>query len=101
MTYETVVKLLAQYRDMDTDGISMETKFEDLGIDSLDMVDLVMALEDEFGVELNVENEKILTVRDLVEFIDNQKRGASEESIGWRLRIPVRIRTLFVMFLCL
>ncbi|WP_457943934.1 acyl carrier protein [Caproiciproducens sp. LBM24188] len=79
MTYETVVKLLAQYRDMDTDGISMETKFEDLGIDSLDMVDLVMALEDEFGVELNVENEKILTVRDLVEFIDNQKRGASEE----------------------
>lgn len=79
MTYETVVKLLAQYRDMDTDGISMETKFEDLGIDFLDMVDLVMALEDEFGVELNVENEKILTVRDLVEFIDNQKRGASEE----------------------
>jgi Acyl carrier protein len=74
MTYETVAKLLAQYRDMDVDGISMETKFEDLGIDSLDMVDLVMALEDEFGVELDTDNKAILTVRDLVELIDDQKR---------------------------
>ena len=74
MTYETVVKLLAQYRDMDVDGISMETKFEDLGIDSLDMVDLVMALEDEFGIELDTDNKTILTVRDLVELIDDQKR---------------------------
>lgn len=79
MTYETVVKLLAQYRDMDVDGLSMETKFEDLGIDSLDMVDLVMALEDEFGVELNVENKNILTVRDLVELIDDQKRNGNTE----------------------
>lgn len=75
MTYETVCKLLAQYRDMDVDGISMETKFEDLGIDSLDMVDLVMALEDEFGIELDVESKNILTVRDLVELIDDQKRA--------------------------
>lgn len=73
MTYETVVKLLAQYRDMEVDGISMETKFEDLGIDSLDMVDLVMALEDEFGIELEVD-ENLVTVQDLVELIDSQKK---------------------------
>ncbi len=69
MTYEKVAKILAQYRDMEVDGISMETTFEDLGLDSLDMVDLVMALEDEFGIEIEVEK-NLLTVRDLVELID-------------------------------
>lgn len=75
MTYEKVAKILAQYRDMDVDGISMETKFEDLGLDSLDMVDLVMALEDEFGIEIEVEKD-LFTVRDLVELIDELKRDS-------------------------
>lgn len=73
MTYEKVAKVLAQYRDMDVDGISMETTFEDLGLDSLDMVDLIMALEDEFGIEIEVEK-NLLTVRDLVELIDGLKQ---------------------------
>ena len=73
-TYETIAKLLAQYRDMDADGISPETKFEDLGIDSLDMVDLLMALEDEFGVELNIEDREVRTVGDLIELVDEEKR---------------------------
>lgn len=73
-TYETIAKLLAQYRDMDADGISPETKFEDLGIDSLDMVDLLMALEDEFGVELNMEDREVRTVGDLIELVDEEKR---------------------------
>ena len=75
MTYEKVAKILAQYRDMDVDGISMETKFEDLCLDSLDMVDLVMALEDEFGIEIEVEKD-LFTVRDLVELIDELKRDS-------------------------
>lgn len=78
MTYEKVAKVLAQYRDMEVDGISMETKFEDLGLDSLDMVDLVMALEDEFDIEIEVEKD-LLTVRDLVELIDDLKKEQGKE----------------------
>lgn len=77
-TYEKIAKILAQYRDMEVDGISPETKFEDLGLDSLDMVDLVMAMEDEFGIEIEVE-ENLFTVGDLVKLIDDIKLDQSKE----------------------
>jgi acyl carrier protein len=54
---------------MEDSSITPETKFEDLGLDSLDMVDLIMALEDEFGVEIEAE-EDLKTVGDLVTRID-------------------------------
>lgn len=69
MTFERIAKVLAQYRDMEESSITPETKFEDLGLDSLDMVDLLMALEDEFGVEIEAED-RLKTVNDLVEYID-------------------------------
>lgn len=69
MTFDRVAKVLAQYRDMEVDEIHPDTKFEDLGLDSLDMVDLVMALEDEFGVEIDTEKE-LHVVNDLVELVD-------------------------------
>ncbi|NLJ30726.1 MAG: acyl carrier protein [Clostridiales bacterium] len=69
MTFDRIVKVLAQYRDMEDSSITPETKFEDLGLDSLDMVDLIMALEDEFGVEIEAE-EDLKTVGDLVTRID-------------------------------
>lgn len=73
MTFEKIAKLLAQYRDMEEDAITPETKFEDLGLDSLDMVDLLMALEDEFDVQIEAE-EGLKTVADLVERIDSLKK---------------------------
>lgn len=69
MTFERVAKVLAQYRDTEESSITPETKFEDLGLDSLDMVDLLMALEDEFGVEIEAED-GLKTVNDLTEYID-------------------------------
>lgn len=69
MTFERIAKVLAQYRDTEESSITPETKFEDLGLDSLDMVDLLMALEDEFGVEIEAED-GLKTVNDLTEYID-------------------------------
>lgn len=70
MTFEKVAKVLAEYRDIDVSEITMETSFEELALDSLDMVDLVMMLEDEFAIEIDTD-EKLETVEDLVELIDN------------------------------
>lgn len=70
MTFEKVAKVLAEYRDMNVSEITMETSFKKLALDSLDMVDLVMMLEDEFDLEIEIK-EKLETVQDLVELIDN------------------------------
>jgi acyl carrier protein len=57
----------------DLDTISMDTTFiDDLGADSLDIVELIMALEEEFDMEIpEAEAEKIITVSDVVEYIKN------------------------------
>ncbi len=56
----------------DLDTITMETTFiDDLGADSLDIVELIMALEEEFDIEIpEAEAEKITSVGDVVEYID-------------------------------
>lgn len=57
----------------DEDSITMETTFiDDLGADSLDVVELIIALEEEFGMEIpETEAEKIVTVGDVVEYINS------------------------------
>ncbi len=59
----------------DTSTITMETTFlDDLGADSLDVVELIMALEEEFDMEIpEAEAEKITTVGDVVEYIKNNE----------------------------
>ncbi|MDQ7857308.1 MAG: acyl carrier protein [Armatimonadota bacterium] len=61
-------------------SISPESSFvEDLGADSLDIVELVMALEDEFKIEIPDEQaEKIVTVGDAVKFIESHAKGAAQ-----------------------
>lgn len=68
---EIVVKQLS----VNEDQVTPEAKFiEDLGADSLDQVELVMALEDEFGVEVSDEDsEKLTTVGDAIEYIEKKQ----------------------------
>jgi acyl carrier protein len=56
---------------VDGDEVTPQAKFvEDLGADSLDTVELVMALEEEFGIEIpDEEAEKIVTVKDAIDYI--------------------------------
>ncbi|MBU5590848.1 acyl carrier protein [Clostridium sp. MSJ-4] len=71
MTFEKIKAIIADKLSVDEDVITMESSFiEDLGADSLDIVELVMALEDEFDLEIADEDaEKISTVGDVVEYI--------------------------------
>ena len=59
------------FEDKKADGITAETSFkEDLGADSLDLFELVMALEDEYSVEIPSEDlEKLVTVGDVMEYL--------------------------------
>lgn len=74
MVFEKVKAILAEQLDADEESITMETDIgDDLGADSLDVVELIMSLEDEFDVEIPDENiEGIKTVGDIVNYIQNQ-----------------------------
>lgn len=72
-TFEKVKKIVAEQLEVDSDKVKPESTFaEDLGADSLDTVELVMALEEEFGIEIPDEAaEKIDTVQAAVDFINS------------------------------
>jgi len=67
-----VKELIVSQLGVDADKVTLEASFvDDLGADSLDVVELVMALEEEFGVEIPDESaEKIGTVKDAVDFLN-------------------------------
>ncbi|MBE9005399.1 acyl carrier protein [Fortiea sp. LEGE XX443] len=74
-TFEKVKKTVAEQLGVESgDKITPQASFiDDLGADSLDLVELVMAFEEEFDIEIPDEAaEKILTVQDAVDYINNQ-----------------------------
>ena len=68
---EKVKQIIVDQLGVDANEVTPQAKFvEDLGADSLDTVELVMALEEEFGIEIPDEDaEKIVTVKDTVDYI--------------------------------
>ena len=73
MVFEKVKKIIVEQLGVEEEDIAMESSFiDDLGADSLDIVELIMALEEEFDLEIpDSEAEKITTVGDAVEYIKN------------------------------
>ncbi|QQE76080.1 acyl carrier protein [Brevibacillus composti] len=74
-TFDRVKKIIVDRLGVDESKITLEASFkEDLGADSLDVVELVMELEDEFDLEISDEDaEKITTVGEVVSYIDANK----------------------------
>ena len=74
-TAERVKKIVVEHLNVDADKVTDTASFiEDLGADSLDTVELVMAFEEEFGCEIPDDAaEKIVTVKDAVNFIEAHK----------------------------
>ena len=74
--YEKVCSMLAEQLDISADTITPQSEVvKDLGADSLDVVELMMALEDEYGITLpEGEIEKIKTVQDIVDMMQNLKK---------------------------
>ncbi|ACI98973.1 acyl carrier protein [Rhodospirillum centenum] len=76
-TAERVKKIVIEHLGVEESKVTESASFiDDLGADSLDTVELVMAFEEEFGIEIPDDAaEKILTVKDAIDFI-NQKTAA-------------------------
>jgi len=75
-TIERVRKVVAEQLDRNPDEVTPEASFEDLGADSLDMVELTMAFEEEFDIEIPDEDaEKIRTVQDAVSYLEEKTKS--------------------------
>ncbi|WP_334084489.1 acyl carrier protein [Helicobacter typhlonius] len=74
-TFESVKSVVVEQLSVDANEVRLESRFiEDLNADSLDVVELVMALEEKFSIEIPDEDaEKIKTVKDVVDYIDKAK----------------------------
>lgn len=73
--FEKVKEVIIEQLAVEEDSVKLDTSFiDDLGADSLDIVELIMALEEEFDLQIpDSEAEKIMTVGDVVEYIKNNK----------------------------
>ena len=70
--FEKLAKFAAKQLDLELDEITPDSTFESLGIDSLDIVEMIMDLETELGVELELEDQQIATFGELAAFIESK-----------------------------
>lgn len=75
-TFDDVKAVVVEQLSVDGDSVKMDSKIiEDLGADSLDVVELVMALEEKFNVEIpDGDAEKLVKIEDVVNYIDNLQK---------------------------
>lgn len=73
MSFDKIKEIIVEQLGVEADEVTMEASFiDDLGADSLDIVELIMALEEEFDMEIpDEEAEKISTVGDVINYINS------------------------------
>lgn len=71
-TNESIINIIVEQLDVDKEKVVPEASFvEDLGADSLDLTELIMAMEEEFGIEISDEDaQKILKVQDAIDYVN-------------------------------
>ena len=72
ITFERVARIITENRDIEDNKTYPDTTLEELGFDQIDTVELIMSLEDAFGIIIDTEQE-IKTVADLITLIDESK----------------------------
>ena len=70
--FEKLAKYASKQLELDVTEITPDSTFESLGIDSLDVVEMIMDLESELGVELEMEDQKIATFQELADFVESK-----------------------------
>lgn len=70
--FEKLANYAARQLDIDVSEIKPDSTFESLGIDSLDVVEIVMDLESELGIELDFEDQNITTFQEMADFVESK-----------------------------
>lgn len=72
---DKVNKIIVEQLGVSADEVKPESTFEELGADSLDLTELIMAMEEEFDIEIaDDESQKILKVQDAIDYIESKKQ---------------------------
>ena len=71
MIFEKIAQMIAEHFGCAVEDVKEDTTFESLGIDSLDTVEMVMQLEEELGIELELE-EKMTTIGEFAKFVESK-----------------------------
>ena len=75
-TADKIVAIIVEKLDIDPSLVQMNSTLADLGADSLDLVEIIMKIEEEFGIEINDEVvEKLQNVQDLINYIHDVRVG--------------------------
>lgn len=70
MVFDRIKNIVIEQLGLEDEEITMDTSFEDLGVDSLDLFQIIIEIEEAFDIQLE-DAEKIKTVRDAVEFVES------------------------------
>ena len=73
MYFDAIAKIVAERTGCEVSDVKPESRFTELGIDSLDTVELLMSIEDELGIEIELD-QKVETIDDLDKFIQSKQR---------------------------
>lgn len=69
-TASKIISIIAEKLHIDVEAVNPQSTLQDLGADSLDMVDIIMKVEEEFGIEINDEDaEKLHNVQDVIDYV--------------------------------
>lgn len=71
MIFEKIKKVICEQLSVEEDKVTMETSFEELGVDSLDLFQLVIEFEEAFGIQIE-EAENLKTVKDAVAYVEGK-----------------------------
>ena len=73
-TFAKIVDIIASKLEVDKKNITVDSTFQDLGADSLDLLEIIMRLEEQFGIEINDEDaEKIQKMQGVVDYINERR----------------------------
>ncbi len=72
MVFDRIKNIIMEQLELEQDEITMDTSFEELGVDSLDLFQIIIEIEDAFNIQIE-DAEEIKTIRDAVNFVESKK----------------------------